>query len=59
MNLPQKLRLQKQLFEHITEEQTEKIDFSYLNHSIMTDLYELGFTEDESWDIICNVNYED
>lgn len=57
MTLPEKLRLQKNLFNHF-EPEDDTIPTSDLFNSIMEDLCELGFTFEESCDIMFTVNYE-
>lgn len=57
MTLPEKLRLQSNLFNHF-EPEDDTIPTADLFNSIINDLDELGFTFQEATDIMFTVNYE-
>lgn len=57
MTLPQKLRLQKNLFNHFKPDD-DTIPTADLFNSIMDDLIELGFTFEESTNIMFLVDYD-
>jgi hypothetical protein len=57
MTLPEKLRLQQNLFNHFSPED-DTIPTTDLFNSIMDDLNELGFSFQESTDIMFTVKYE-